>query len=303
MPSRPFDVSVTIHNHDFLEHRTAQLTHGMPGHWIYARPLFESGVDTVAMLDKPAGYTRAPSNNPASAFLIYVIHGELRLLDAEQSLSITPGMVAFTPGYFSTTRHCPVDTWFAYAQLTPGPVWSALAGQTMYARSCDYMDVLVPALGRIFLSRELQTSTARQDALEYARLTVDLLKRELRYISKSRTKQPSEALADLISRVRERPEYDWTLDSMAAEIGTSKRSLGRLVKDEYGISPMEMVIQNRIELAARQLTRTNLKIDEIADMLNYGSTSSFSDLFVRYTGKRPGQFRRDYRKEHRAHEQ
>ncbi|MFO7821387.1 MAG: AraC family transcriptional regulator [Lentisphaeria bacterium] len=77
----------------------------------------------------------------------------------------------------------------------------------------------------------------------------------------------------------------------------SSRTLSWLFRREYGMGPMDLVIQKRINAATEMLAATDDIIEEIARKLNYKSVYSFSSLFKRRLGVRPGQFRQQCRAE------
>jgi AraC-like DNA-binding protein len=60
----------------------------------------------------------------------------------------------------------------------------------------------------------------------------------------------------------------------------------------HGLSPMQMVTQLRMERAKDLLLHSNHTLQAIAEAVGYQTSFAFSDAFLRYTGRRPGRFRR-----------
>jgi len=64
-----------------------------------------------------------------------------------------------------------------------------------------------------------------------------------------------------------------------------------LFKAQYGMPPMQYIIQRRLDRAVYLLTYSNLNIGEIAEQLAFSSQSHFSSLFYRHVGAYPTAFR------------
>src|SRR5262249_23077409 len=68
----------------------------------------------------------------------------------------------------------------------------------------------------------------------------------------------------LAERIADRPHADWKTDSLAAEVGVSRRSLSRLFRAGLDVSPADFVERVRIDLARRRLLDSNEPIGAIA---------------------------------------
>jgi len=66
---------------------------------------------------------------------------------------------------------------------------------------------------------------------------------------------------------------------MAAELGVSDRHLRRVVEAEYGVSPIELAQTQRLHLAKRLLTDTDLPVTEVAFASGFASLRRFNALF------------------------
>ncbi|MDO9018617.1 MAG: AlkA N-terminal domain-containing protein [Deltaproteobacteria bacterium] len=83
------------------------------------------------------------------------------------------------------------------------------------------------------------------------------------------------------------------LDAIAAQFELSARQLRRIVHDELGVSPMELVSTRRLLLAKQLLTETRLPITEVAFASGFASLRRFNDAFRTRYGMAPGRLRRD----------
>jgi len=59
-----------------------------------------------------------------------------------------------------------------------------------------------------------------------------------------------------------------------------------------GVTPMALVFQHRMELAAQYLKQRSLSIKEIASLSGYGSVASFTRAFSGHFGHSPALYRR-----------
>jgi len=108
------------------------------------------------------------------------------------------------------------------------------------------------------------------------------------------------ALADpVISRALHRlhaePMLEWTVERLAAEVGTSRSVLGERFKAVLGQPPMQYLAGWRFQLATALLRDGDRSIAEVACEVGYESEAAFSRAFKRHAGVPPGSWR-----EHRA---
>lgn len=94
--------------------------------------------------------------------------------------------------------------------------------------------------------------------------------------------------AKLISR---EPAAQWTVAELANKVGMGRSSFAARFTAEVGRTPMEVVTEHRMRLAADLLKSSPLKITEISERSGYGSEAAFSRRFRRYYGLTPGQMR------------
>jgi len=81
------------------------------------------------------------------------------------------------------------------------------------------------------------------------------------------------------------------LDEMANAACLSKFHFLRLFKHVYHVSPYQYIQQLRIEKAGHLLGKTSLPVADIAAMLGFDNSNSFSRLFVQRKGVYPSKYR------------
>jgi len=111
---------------------------------------------------------------------------------------------------------------------------------------------------------------------------------------------PGTAKVDAISRlaiaVARRIEdgalAEMSVTELSEEMGVSERHLRRVVETEFGVSPIELAQTQRLLLAKRLLTDTQLPITEIAFASGFASVRRFNALFLERYRLNPTQLRR-----------
>ena len=82
-----------------------------------------------------------------------------------------------------------------------------------------------------------------------------------------------------------------TLDDVARAADISRSEAGRCFRNYMNCSPIDALIQYRLQIAHRLLNETTLSIQEICDSCGFNSTSYFCRRFRRKYGYAPGKKR------------
>ena len=85
---------------------------------------------------------------------------------------------------------------------------------------------------------------------------------------------------------------DGDLERLAAEYGLSSRQLRRVVKNEFGVTPVELAQTRRLLLAKQLLTDTSISMAEVAHASGFSSIRRFNHLFNARYGLNPTALRR-----------
>ena len=81
------------------------------------------------------------------------------------------------------------------------------------------------------------------------------------------------------------------LDCLSKIIYKSPAQAIRIFKKNYGMTPYDYYMNQRIKTAVELLKHTNLSIKEIAFTLEYSDEHYFSNIFHKKTGKKPTDYR------------
>ena len=89
-----------------------------------------------------------------------------------------------------------------------------------------------------------------------------------------------------------------TLESLSKKFRASVSYIAHEFAKEYGISPINYVIQRRITEAKFALTTTSESLNQIAWKVGYENTYHFSKLFLRHVGCSPTEYRKKFNHQH-----
>jgi two-component system response regulator YesN len=93
--------------------------------------------------------------------------------------------------------------------------------------------------------------------------------------------------------IREHIFQDLTLSGIAKHVGVHPSYLSDRFKRETGMGITEFINRRKVEESKSILAHSNQSISEISFMFKFCNQSYYTQLFKKYTGKTPKQFRRD----------
>ena len=99
-------------------------------------------------------------------------------------------------------------------------------------------------------------------------------------------------LHQVMNAILQHPEAPHSLDELAAQAGVTPSHFCRIFKKASGVSPHQYVMKARLDRARELLTQSETSVSLIADSLGFTSQSHFTRAFRQFTGRTPGEFRR-----------
>jgi transcriptional regulator GlxA family with amidase domain len=155
--------------------------------------------------------------------------------------------------------------------------------------SSAVLDYVLRVIGRR-IDPALAQQTARMLLLDPDRQS------QAPYISLALRERPRHSLSEraehFLQQALHRP---LTVSELAAQCGTSERSLHRHFRSHYGVGPLEHIQHLRVERAKALLESTHLSFDEVVERCGYSDVSSFRKLFKRATTMTPADYRERFR--------
>lgn len=162
----------------------------------------------------------------------------------------------------------------------------------IHVRGVERLSVLVRLVGEEVGARSLGRE------LVLTRLVEILLVEALRAAPGERA--PSGLLRGLadprvsaaLRRMHGDTERGWTIAELAKEAGMSRSAFFDRFTRIVGRAPMDYLLAWRMAVAKDLLRTGEIKLDEVARRVGYGSASTFSTAFSRHVGQPPGRYAR-----------
>ncbi|MDF2960077.1 MAG: AraC family transcriptional regulator [Paenibacillus sp.] len=124
----------------------------------------------------------------------------------------------------------------------------------------------------------------------------ELLPPTLAFVKQRVESQYLNTAHQMVQLIHEQYDQDISLESCADQLKFHPVYLSRVFKKEIGVTFIEYLTDYRVNMAKKLLETTNLKISEIAERLNYNSSTGFIRTFRKITGVTPGQYRETHSK-------
>lgn len=217
--------------------------------------------------------------------LVYYSSGAGEIRCGEEELAFASGTISLThPG----TPHG--ERWSEDTD-----VWCVIFDSALEARLPEglYWDRdgdIFPLIQALF--REQQDNRAGRDeiSLGYLEVILQLMARSEGTLSQRRP-AAGDRLDSVFYYIQDYYNTDIAFDELALSIGYSYDRFRHLFKARYHISPKQLVLAKRIELAKQLLRESNEKIESIAHTCGFGTVSQFNVIFKKYRGMTPKEYR------------
>ncbi|MFY0665092.1 MAG: AraC family transcriptional regulator [Natronospirillum sp.] len=103
-----------------------------------------------------------------------------------------------------------------------------------------------------------------------------------------------ERLARALKAIHADVAYPWTVVQLAKAAALSRSAFFQRFTNTLGLAPMDYIVSWRMELAKELLQQGRLAIADIAQLVGYGSSSTFSVAFKKRLGQTPSHYARRY---------
>jgi AraC-like DNA-binding protein len=94
-----------------------------------------------------------------------------------------------------------------------------------------------------------------------------------------------------LSAIHRNPAHDWTIESLAKNVGLSRSALAERFTQFVGQPLMQYLTNWRMQLAANHLLSGTESVGVIANRIGYDSEAAFSRAFKKAVGTPPSQWR------------
>lgn len=220
--------------------------------------------------------------NPAFLNITYVHSGETSVRIGNRSFLAGPGdLILFPPGTDYEFGSCgrSVRSGIVVQGSVVAPALQQLRGK--YVFPAEETGKLLPKIERFFQEDHI-------DGHQLAVWSFDLL-------SSLKNNDSELQLPDMMHRVIQKMQNDLDmplkLELLAAEAGVSPRTLSRMFKKYFQLTPHKYLIKLRMQRACQMLTWEEFSIKETAISAGYTNALNFSTEFKRIMGCSPTEYR------------
>jgi transcriptional regulator GlxA family with amidase domain len=95
--------------------------------------------------------------------------------------------------------------------------------------------------------------------------------------------------------IEKNPDKKFTIDEISSKFGIGRRTFERRFKKSTGNSIMEYIQRVKVEAIKKQLELGRKTINEIIFEIGYNDINSFRNVFKKYTGISPVEYRKKYK--------
>lgn len=103
-------------------------------------------------------------------------------------------------------------------------------------------------------------------------------------------------IARALSAIHERPNHNWTLETLSDLAGLSRTSFVTRFSECMTMTPLGYITHWRMQIARQMLAESGEPIIRIAEQVGYGSEAAFSRVFKKHHGSAPASYRRQMQK-------
>ncbi len=135
----------------------------------------------------------------------------------------------------------------------------------------------------------------RQKALGISRLFAELLyicRAILLTESAERTREVGGVVAAARDHIDAHYDEKYSLEALAAKVHVSPGHLHTLFRSHLGLTPLDYLMEKRIEVAKRLMASGEDTMAEISKKVGFSSQSYFGKVFRRRTGMTPAKYRK-----------
>lgn len=97
-------------------------------------------------------------------------------------------------------------------------------------------------------------------------------------------------IGSAVMAIHAQPEREWTVASLAREVGLSRSCFASAFAARVGVTPMTYLTQVRMQRAAQLLQSRRFAVAEVSQRVGYHIPSSFTRAFTSYHGMSPSLF-------------
>lgn len=142
------------------------------------------------------------------------------------------------------------------------------------------------------IAKEIKTKTYGYNNLISCYITEMIVKLYRTYNDVNLQSDYIDSIVNIHNEILLKPELNWTLEKMSKASGYSVSRFCELYKATYNISPINDVINERIEMAKRLLISGQASVLSISEACGFSTVNYFSKCFKKAAGCAPSEYRK-----------
>ena len=157
---------------------------------------------------------------------------------------------------------------------------------------CDILSESMKQVQRemLFSYQEMEKKKSIEEIQLYARSVIRNLSK---YMEADKTGSSHAVILEVLAYLEEHYNEDIGLNELADKVGMSTAYISVLFKNEVGISYIKYLTNMRIA-QAKKLLKEGYRVNEVSDMVGYNNYRYFSDIFKKYVGQTPNEYKHNY---------
>ena len=233
--------------------------------------------------------------NPLCHHLLYTLEGRGWVKTKGVNAVLEPGDVWFSPKklphQFGLKGQSWKMLWWSFKDATP---WSMIRTVGPVVRPSIFGERFKPIMEELFQSTQMKSPHSQKAIRLLSELALLYLEWELDTSSDDQGHMITNRLAQLFEKVRAQLQLSWTVEALQEASGLyySTDHFSRICSQYLGMTPMQKVIQLRMERSQELLLNTKFTLQIISGLVGYQDSFSFSAAFKRWSGLSPREFRK-----------
>lgn len=261
-----------------------------------AEPLCKAGLRASGIVEKIEynASLKTPIEEMPMHIFTLLLQGEMAVQVGDDLKWLKPGEIVYTPPLSPYRRvgKPKKPVWFLYIEFFDIAQWETMKENGPFSHKYEDAGLMFMLLRRILDVHRSRNGVER--ARSYSQALLEMIRQEVPNKTQKLKSERRKKLDQLVGDIHNDPGQSWSISTMSKKLHMSRATLIRLFQSEYGVPPRTLIIHQRIAFASKLLTKSNAKINEIASRVGYDSAFTFSNLFLKQTGLRPGAFRKRY---------
>ncbi|WP_416306917.1 helix-turn-helix transcriptional regulator [Neptunicella sp. SCSIO 80796] len=229
--------------------------------------------------------------NPDYHTLLFTIEGRGKLHSPAGEQTIEANTMTVLPVAQPFLFELDAELWkTAWFCLDNGQLWEHLRANRASIQYCESAQAIYHLLCHLYYENrpDMQSSSITQ-IQQYLQQSIGK-----NILAQNEFPAPMRRLEKLFQHIQQQLHFPWTIDEMAAYIHYSPPHLHRLCQKIYQQSPLQRLIQLRMERAQHLLTETNWSLAQIANTVGYQDVFNFSNRFKKSVGLAPIRYRNQH---------